>query len=234
MSKEDKINLLASWLEGRLTPEQQKQFEQVCLHDKHFAKQVERANAFALMSETDEAEPAPEWNREASFNFKPKAAWWHWHGLPLASMACSVFAILLVVTGFNMEYQQGRFSFGFGKGLSPLEIESLVAAKVDKEVSQRVNDYQQDNQALLAQYLDALQDQQQQSSSQLTEYVLTSSRQERREDFAEFIKFINQQRQDDQVFYARQISELQDEISASTGQFSTPIVPVSDLSINDE
>lgn len=234
MSEEDKIHLLTTWLEGHLTPAQQSQFERLCLQDEAFAKQVERANAFALMSESDEPEPSPEWNREASFNFKPTPSWWQWQGLPLTSMACSVFAILLVVTGFNMDYHQGRFSFGFGNSLAPSEIEDIVAVYVDEQVTQKVTDYQQNNQALLVQYLDALQDQQLQSSAQLTEYVLTSNRQERREDFAEFIKFINQQRQDDQMFFARQISELQNEISANTGELSNPLVPVSDLIINDE
>ena len=41
---------------------------------------------------------------------------------------------------------------------------------------------------------------------------MASSREERKEDFAELLTFINDQRIDDQRFYAQQFSRLQDEI----------------------
>jgi hypothetical protein len=78
-----------------------------------------------------------------------------------------------------------------------------------------------------------MQKQQLQTSTQLTEYLLTSNRQERREDFAELLKFVNQQRYDDQIFYARQLNDLQDEINIQTGFRVDTVIPVSDISIND-
>lgn len=231
MSEHDKIELLSLWLEGKLRPEQQQAFAQLCLQDANFAKQVEQANHFQLMSETNKVEAVPDWNKDATFKHVGKKPWWQWEGLPAISMACSVFALVMVLTGFNLDYQDGRFSVGFG---ALKKSNTLAQADIEDIVTAQVQQYQRANQALLSQYLDAMQDQQLQNSAQLTEYVLTSSRQERREDFAEFIKFINQQRQDDQVFYARQLNDLHDEINNRSGQLLVPALPISDLTDNDE
>jgi hypothetical protein len=56
--------------------------------------------------------------------------------------------------------------------------------------------------------------QQMDASTQLTQYLLGASRKERREDFAELIKYVNEQRGDDQLFYARQLNKLQKDIYA--------------------
>ena len=50
--------------------------------------------------------------------------------------------------------------------------------------------------------------QQMQMNTQLARHLLDSSRSERREDFADLIKHLNQQREDDQVFFARQLNNL--------------------------
>ena len=88
-------------------------------------------------------------------------------------------------------------------------------------VDAKLNDYQIANQAMFGKYVDAIAAQQKESSAQLTQYLLSSSRQERREDFAEFVKFINQQRDDDQRFMARQINHLQQDISLLQGSYET-------------
>ena len=117
-----------------------------------------------------------------------------------------------------MSVQDGRLSMGFSSGLSVEQVNVLV--------EQRLTDYQATNQAMFAQYVDAITTQQQQSSAQLTEYLLSSSRQERREDFAELIKFINEQRSDDQIYYAKQLNNLQKEIYAQ-GAIRTAIPTMS-------
>jgi RNA polymerase-interacting CarD/CdnL/TRCF family regulator len=91
-------------------------------------------------------------------------------------------------------------------------VEQRVTQEVAKALGEQRDFYQQANQTLFKEYAQALSTQQQQSSAELTKYLLASSREERKHDFAELIKFINEQRIDDQRFYARQFTRLQDEI----------------------
>jgi hypothetical protein len=222
---EQKVTLFSTWVEGMLNSEQQTEFEQLCITDPEFAKQVERANYIALVSDTAvELEP-PKWDKKSRFTFVEQTPWWQWQALPVAAFGLSIVALFMVATGFNINLENGRASFGFGADLPTAQLEKLVQTRLDE--------YQQSNQALLTQYVDSLQKQQLQTSTQLTEYLLTSSRQERREDFAELIKFVNQQRYDDQIFYARQMNDLQQEINLQTGYRVDTVVPVSDISIND-
>jgi len=73
---------------------------------------------------------------------------------------------------------------------------------------------------VLTAFTQSLQEQQLSTSTQLTNYLLASSRQERKEDFGELIKFINEQRSDDQVYFARQLNQLQQEIYDAPGTSS--------------
>jgi hypothetical protein len=222
---EQKVILFSAWIDGTLNNEQQAQFEQLCLHDPEFSKQVEHANYIGLLSDTSQELTPPVWNKNEHFEFTNKVPWWQWQAMPVAAFACSIVALLMVATGFNINIENGRASFGFGSDVPTQQIEALVQARMD--------DYLRSNQALLTQYVDSMQKQQLQTSTQLTEYLLTSNRQERREDFAELLKFVNQQRYDDQIFYARQLNDLQDEINIQTGFRVDTVIPVSDISIND-
>lgn len=209
MSEQQKSLIFGAWLAGELTTQQQNQFEQLCIEDKAFAERVEQANHINMMAESKPDWQQPEWDKEATFGFVEKSRWWQWQGLSAASFAFSAFAIVLVLTDFNLNLDDGRISIGFGQQFPEQQVNLLVQQKLDE--------YQENNQAMFAQYVDAIQSQQQQNGAQLTEYLLSSSRQERREDFAELIKFINEQRSDDQVFYARQLNNLQQEIYAQNG-----------------
>lgn len=225
VTNEQKVILFSAWIDGKLNKEQQVEFERLCLSDPQFSKQVEHANYVGLLSDTSQELTPPEWDKNEGFNFTHKAPWWQWQAMPVAAFACSIVALLMVTTGFNINIENGRASVGFGSAVPTQQIEALVQARMDE--------YQQNNQALLTQYVDSLQKQQLQTSTQLTEYLLTSNRQERREDFAELLKFVNQQRYDDQIFYARQLNDLQDEINIQTGFRVDTVLPVSDISIND-
>ena len=227
MSEQHKAQLFAAWLNDDLSAEQQVQFERYCIEDKDFAQRVEQATQITMLAENSHDLPVPDWNKDASFEHSPPVRWWQSQGLSAASFACSLFAIMLVVSGFNINVSNGRVSMGFGEQISEQQINELVQQKID--------DYQQTNQAMFAQYVDAIQSQQQQSGAQLTEYLLTSSRTERREDFAELIKFINEQRSDDQVFYARQLNNLQQEIYAQNGlRSSIPAMGPTDAQLPNE
>ncbi|GLR69590.1 hypothetical protein [Agaribacter marinus] len=215
ISNED---LMALWLDNQLNDKQRAAFEQRCLNDDDFAELVQSANQTSVIADTAKDFELPTWDKENSFNFekykKVSQPWWQWQGLPLSSVVCSFVAIFMVLTDLNIESRDGRFSIGFGSQLPQETINKLVEQKLNDKLLEQ----QKTNQVLFAQYLQTLQNQQTENSTQLTQYLLTSSRQERREDFAELIKYVNDQRRDDQLFYANQLKDFQQELSFQVGQ----------------
>ena len=210
MPDDHKSQLLASWMEGTLTPQQREEFEQLCVEDPVFSQQVAAANSMLVMAENYEAEPVPDWDAEATFSAPQKPHWWQWQGLPALSFASSALAIVMVLTGVEVSVDEGSLTVSFAGKDNQQQVEQLVQAKLQA--------FQLEQQKALNTYAQSLQQQQLDASTQLTNYLLSSSRQERREDFAEFIKFINQQRSDDQQFYARQLNKLEREIYTGSGQ----------------
>lgn len=235
ISNED---LMALWLDNQLDTKQRAVFEKRCLEDNEFAEMVQCANQTSVIADTAGDFDIPNWDKDNSFNFDKykaaKQAWWQWQGLPISSIACSALAILMVLTDFNIESKDGRFSFGFGSEVPQETIDKLV----DQKLNEKLLAQQETNQAMFAQYLQTLQKQQAENSTQLTQYLLTSNRQERREDFAELIKYINDQRRDDQLFYANQLKDFQQELSFQVGprpNYTSPNGPGFDATqLNDE
>ena len=202
--------LFGQWLDDALTEDERSVFEALCVSDSDFAARVATATQLNVAAEQFSAPPMPAWDKNATFIAPDKPKWWQWQGLPAVSMTMSAAAMVMVLSGFSVQVEDGRVTMGFGQSVSSGPTEAEVAALV----ADRINDYQQANQAMFTQYVNALQQQQQESSTQLAQYLLKSSRQERREDFAELVQFINQQRDDDQRYYARQLTHLQREINA--------------------
>ena len=202
--------LFGQWLDNALTEDERSAFEALCVSDADFAARVATATQLNVAAEQFSAPPMPAWDKNATFIAPDKPKWWQWQGLPAVSMAMSAAAMVMVMSGFSMQVEDGRVTMGFGQSVPKGPTEAEVAALV----ADRINHYQQANQAMFTQYVNALQQQQQESSTQLAQYLLKSSRQERREDFAELVQFINQQRDDDQRYYARQLTHLQREINA--------------------
>lgn len=207
--------LLGMWLDGQLNEQQRQAFEQRCLDDAAFAQQVEAANMFNLHAQHYVEQEVPQWDRAASFEQPEKTPWWHWQGLSGLSIALSVVAMFMVVTGFQIKVDEGAVTISFADKHSSQELERLVNDKLQQ--------YQLEQQIAMNRFTQSLQQQQLDASGQLTQYLLTSSRKERREDFAELIKFINEQRTDDQLFYARQLNQLQQDVysPAQTGMNSS-------------
>ncbi len=228
-SDNHKSELLAAFLEDRLSAADRAQFNELCASDKAFAETVEQANYMAMLNETASATSVPVWDKESTFHRAEKIGWWHVNGLSFASLACSILAVFMVLSGLNVHVEDGRLSMGFSAQFSKQGLQEQVQLMV----RERLNDYQQANQQLLAQYLDSLQQQQMATNKQFTDYLLASSRQERREDFAELIQFVNQQRYDDQVFFARQLNELQQELNSQAGFKLDAVRPITDINLDE-
>lgn len=217
MQKHEQEKLLAGWLEGTLTDTEQEQFEALCAENVDFAERVAAARHLTeLATLTGENMNVPEWNRDSTFTAPEKQRWWQWQGLPAMSVAMSLVALVMVVSGFQVQISEGGVTIGFSQ---PAHKENEVAAIVDEKLQK----YQQLNELMFSKYADAMAAQQRESSAQLTQYLLASGRQERREDFAEFVKFINQQRDDDQRFMARQLNHLKQEINAMENSYSADL-----------
>lgn len=204
MPEQDKSELFAAWLEQNLSDQQRREFEHLCVEDAEFAAQVAAATQITMRVQSYDSEPPPDWDRESTFTLRRSAKWWQWQPLPAISMACSIVAIVMVISGFQLSVSDAGVIVSFQSGVEEKQIE--------QKLDQRLIEFQQQQQQTLANYAQSLQQQQLDASTQLTNYLLASSRQERREDFGELIKFINEQRQDDQIFYARQLNQLQQEL----------------------
>jgi hypothetical protein len=198
--------LFGFWIEGQLNEQQRHEFEQRCLEDQAFAKQVETFNLFSMHSEHYQSDEVPSWDRDSTFNMPDKVKWWQWQGLPTLSFATSVLAIVMVLMGLQVRTHEGAMTISFAGKQSQQEIDRLVNDRLAK--------FQETQQLALTNYTQTMQQQQMDTSTQLTQYLLGASRKERREDFAELIKYVNEQRGDDQLFYVRQLNKLQQDIYA--------------------
>ncbi len=226
MHNEDKSKLFGKWLDNDLNQFERTEFEQLCAQDKAFAEKVESANQMMMAAESYQPESVPNWDRVGTFEQAPRQGWWNWHGLPALSFATSFLAIVMVVSGFEVRTDDGAMTISFAQAQDPKKIELLV--------DQKLNEYQQNQQQALNLFAQTMQQQQLDASTKLTQYLLSSSRQERREDFAELIKFVNEQRSDDQLFYARQLNKLQDDIYGSVDSATWPAASADDPIENEE
>jgi hypothetical protein len=198
--------LFGLWVEQQLNEPQRHEFEQRCIEDHAFAKQVETFNMFSMHSEHYQSAEVPSWDRTSTFDMPNKVRWWQWQGLPTLSFATSLLAIVMVLTGLQVRTNEGAMTISFSGKQSTQEINRLVNEKLEI--------FQEIQQLALTNYTQTMQQQQMDTSTQLTQYLLGASRKERREDFAELIKYVNEQRGDDQLFYARQLNKLQQDIYA--------------------
>ncbi|MFZ8199005.1 hypothetical protein [Alteromonas portus] len=216
MTLYDKEALFSAYLNNSLTSEQEKQFNGLCESDAEFAQAVENSARLNSASVSFVSPALPQWDKEQTFFKKDKPrSLSSWFSLPACAMAMSACALIAVLTGAKLTYSDNGVALSFLNN-NPNSIDEMVEQRVTQEVAKALGEqrefYQQTNQTLFKEYAQALSTQQQQSSAELTKYLLASSREERKQDFAELIKFINEQRIDDQRFYARQFTRLQDEI----------------------
>jgi hypothetical protein len=205
--------LFGLWVEQQLNEQQRHQFELRCLQDPTFAKQVETFNMFSRQSEHYQSNEVPTWDRVSTFDMPDKDKWWQWQGLPSLSFVTSVLAIVMVLTGLQVRTHDGAMTISFESKQSESEIDRLM--------NNRLAEFQKTQLLALTLTTQKMQQQQMDTSTQLTQYLLGASRKERREDFAELIKYVNEQRGDDQVFYARQLNKLQQDIHAKPDLTST-------------
>ncbi|WP_338455582.1 hypothetical protein [uncultured Alteromonas sp.] len=214
MNQPDHTNeaLIIAWVNNSLTQEQKATFSKKYAQDSVFAAAADNASALAGCASEFVAPPVPDWNKAQLFPAQDKSSWFQWQGFPALACALSAVAIVLVFTGMPNKDNGQLLTAQTPSNVDAEQLSSLVEEQVRVQVKQQREMYQEANQVLFKEYAQSLAAQQQQTSAELTQYLLASSREARKQDFAELLQFINDQRIDDQRFYARQFSKLQDEI----------------------
>lgn len=205
-----KEQLFSKWTATELNHQEQQQFEIWCKEDEEFAARVAVHGRLQSLTDNYEPQDVPDWDPGALFETPEKTPWWQWRGLSAASFAMSVFAVLLVTFQIEVTINDGSMTISFAGANQQQKIEQLV--------NDKIIEYAKLQETSFSEKSEILQQQQMQMNTQLASYLLDTSRTERREDFAELIKHVNQQRADDQVFYARQITRLKTDIELETGE----------------
>lgn len=113
-------------------------------------------------------------------------------------------AVLAVVTQLQVEVTGQGFNVHFGGSLSEQQLQAAVDEKMAVLAAEQ--------QLQLANYAANLRqdfsDDVAAANQQLVNYVLTTNRNERQEDMEDLIRYVNAQREDDQVYLAHQLSQV--------------------------
>lgn len=183
-NKEDLEQEFANWLDGKPSDVEvdESSVWQQRKNTAHFIQHQVEMNPSAEV---------PHWDRASSFH-SDKVPFWQWRGLPVLSMAFSMFAIALVLFKVELVMQDGGILLSFADNNSQLQQQKMV-----KLVDEKLKDFAQEQQILLTNYAADIKVQQQDNNLQLASYIMGASRQERKEDISDFIQYINAQRKDE-------------------------------------
>lgn len=163
-----------------------------------------------------EHQAVPDWNRQATFraSYQPHLNWWQRPWLALTSLACSVLALLLVLANTQVISNQQGVTVRFGGN-------SIDAEVIEQLVTARLNDYAAAQQLALVEYgitlRNDMREDMNRANQQLANYVIAANRDERNDDMADLIRYVNAQREDDQVFFANQIQQLSEDLLQQGG-----------------
>jgi hypothetical protein len=158
----------------------------------------------------------PHWQREHTFRASqpPRLSWWQRPWLPLASLAGSAFAVVLVLGNTQIISNEQGVTVRFG-GSTP------DTSVVEQLVAQRLNEYAAAQQVALVNYGVTLRHDMREdmtvANQQLVNYVIAANREERNSDMADLIRYVNAQREDDQVFFANQIQQISEDLFQQSG-----------------
>jgi hypothetical protein len=189
----------------------------------------------AQQASVEVEQEVPDWHRAQAFEQhfemeKNKAKghsinWGMWLGVPSLSMACSAFAITIVMTfmqdkGFDQQAFDKQVTTMIDQKVQQkvaAQLTSTLANKDNSDIERLVNlklrEFAAEQQVILANYRTDISEQQQSNNLALAGYVIGASRKERKEDMSDFISFFNAQRQDEQLAQKIKFKQLEREIS---------------------
>ena len=210
MPKDKSINeqdQLEQWLDDMNAGTQVPQ-----LSDKQWRHRAETASHIRHQADVVGELDVPEWDRSGAIKSASgsniQRRWWHWHGLPALSMAFSFMALSMVIFKVEFVVKPEGVMVSFA-GNRAQEQEKRLAEVVD----QRLQKFASEQQVLLANYTSDLKVKQQESNLQLANYLLTTSRQERKEDMTDFLQYFSQQRQEEQLTQRIKFNQIEQTLS---------------------
>ncbi|TLU65196.1 hypothetical protein FE810_09775 [Thalassotalea litorea] len=187
----EKEQLFQAWLDGTLSEQQSQRLEELAMEDESLKGHLATARHIEQQVHGYEEQTPPNWDPSAMMA-ETKTPWWQWSGLSITSMACSCFAIALVLFNVQITSQQDGFAITFGAA-NPNNSDQKIEALFD----QRLQQFAAEQEIVLANYVSDFKDQQQANNLQLAGYLLTATRQERQEDMSHFVQYVNEQRSED-------------------------------------
>lgn len=198
-------------------------------HDEQWQARIDIANYIFHQAQVAPEHNVPEWDRGKAFT-RDKEPWWRWQGLPALSMACSIFAIFLVLMKVELVIQPEGVLLTFAGGDSnnieqTAKINDLIHHSINESVDHKINErlnlklkeFASEQQVVLANYVGDLSvklaTQQQENNLQLASYVIGASRQERKEDMIDFMSYINDQRKNEKLDQTIKFEQLERSIN---------------------
>jgi len=88
-------------------------------------------------------------------------------------------------------------------------------------VNRKLREFASEQQVILANYKAELSTRQEKNNLQLAGYVIASARSERKEDFTDFVSFINAQRKDEQLAQKIKFQQLEQAIGFRKANFQS-------------
>jgi hypothetical protein len=195
----DKEKLFEAWLNGE-------PLDDKLSTDEAWSARLHAANFVQQQSDTRNDIDVPDWDRAEAF-ISDKQSWWEWTKLPAVSMAFSIFAVFLVLFNVQVINEPDGMIVSFGKSKSTID-----QANINTLVDLKLREFAAEQQIVLANYATDISHQQQKSNMQLASYLLGTSRQERKEDITEFIRYINDQRKDEQIDQSIKFQQIEHEL----------------------
>lgn len=218
-SNQDIEQQFSAWLESKTnqqsTQDRSDSQEAFNASEDLWSDRQKTANYLAHQSEVISEQEVPNWDRSSTF-ISDKKPWWQWSALPAMSFAFSCFAIALVLLKVELIVKPEGVMLSFADIAKASQAED-----VEKLIDQKLQTFASEQQVILANYAADIKVKQQDSNLQLATYVIGASRQERKEDMNDFIKYINQQRADEQFDQNMKFKQLEQAIRYNTTSYDT-------------
>ncbi|MDT0603389.1 hypothetical protein [Thalassotalea castellviae] len=206
----------AQWL-ARKTSDKNKQIDDVEFEqDSQWHDRMATVNKLAHYVDIANEHNVPHWDRGSTFT-SDKKPWWQWSALPAMSFAFSCFAIALVLLKVELIVKPEGVMLSFADNYQASH-QASQDERIAQLVDQKLQAFASEQQVILANYAADIKVKQQESNLQLASYVIGASRQERKEDLSDFIKYINEQRADEQFQQKMKFKELEQTINYRTTQ----------------
>ncbi len=194
--------------------------------DEAWQQRKSLAANIAKQASLEKEQDVPNWHREAAFEqYSPQtsahsahASWWQRfgfapsQGFAAAALACSMSVIALVGVFINNNARVDQ------QAIAAL-VKTQVAEQLDSEVNRKLREFASEQQVILANYKAELSARQESSNLQLAGYVISSARDERKEDLSDFVSFINAQRKDEQLAQKIKFQQLEQAIGYRKANF---------------